>query len=135
MNILKPTTFASVPRLLNRIHDKIVQGAMHSGSAIKAGLFSRALKAKTENMHNNGTLTHPFWDALLFNKVKALLGGNVRLMITASAPISSSVLDFLRVAFGAQIVEAYGQTESTGGLTCSMKNDFKPGHVGCAAPQ
>jgi long-chain acyl-CoA synthetase len=135
MSVLRPTLFASVPRLLNRIHDKIVQGAMHSGSAVKAALFSRALNAKLDNMHNNGSLDHALWDALVFKKVKALLGGRVRLVITASAPISSSVLDLLRVSCGAQVIEAYGQTESTGGLTLSLRNDFHQGHVGCVVPQ
>lgn len=135
MAVLRPTIFPSVPRLLNRIHDKIFQGAVHSGSAVKAALFQRALNAKLNNLTNYGMLEHSIWDALVFKKVKALLGGRVRLMITASAPISSSVLNFLRVAFSCQIVEAYGQTESTGGLTCSLKNDFAPGHVGCVAPK
>lgn len=105
IGVLKPTFFASVPRLLNRIHDKIIQGALHSGSAVKAALFSRALDAKLHYLETEGCLTHSIWDPLVFNKVKQILGGRIRYILTASAPISSNVLNFLRVAVGCQVVE------------------------------
>jgi long-chain acyl-CoA synthetase len=47
----------------------------------------------------------------------------VRLVISASAPITGQTLEFLRVALGCQVVEAYGQTESCGGLTSSWPGD------------
>jgi long-chain acyl-CoA synthetase len=48
------------------------------------------------------------YDRLVFNKVKERLGGNVRIMITASAPISDNILRFLKCAFCCPIIEAYG---------------------------
>jgi len=50
-------------------------------------------------LKQNGAVTHCVWDKLVFSKVKAMLGGNVKLMITGSAPISGEVLDFLKIAF------------------------------------
>ena len=41
----RPTIFPSVPRLLNRVYDKVLQGV--SGSALKKALFNRALAAKS----------------------------------------------------------------------------------------
>jgi long-chain acyl-CoA synthetase len=130
LGVLRPTLFASVPRLFNRIYDKIVQGALNSGSAVKAALFTKALDSKLYHLNHGGHLTHSVWDPLVFSKVKAVLGGRVRLMISGSAPISSTVMNFLRVATGAQMIEGYGQTESCAGLTLSWKDDFLPGHVG-----
>ncbi len=43
IGVLKPAVFVSVPRLFNRIYD---QGALNSGSAVKAALFTKALNAK-----------------------------------------------------------------------------------------
>ncbi|KAJ3087495.1 hypothetical protein HK102_010942 [Quaeritorhiza haematococci] len=134
LGVLRPTIFPSVPRLLNRIHDKIMAAALHSGSAVKAALFSRALAAKLENMKTTGSLTHPLWDRLVFNKIKALLGGRIRFMLSASAPVSPDVLAFLRVVFCCDVVESYGQTESTGPLSLSWKSDLTPGHVGAVVP-
>lgn len=61
--------------------------------------------------------------------LQASLGGNVRFALTASAPISSSVLSFLRATLGCVICEGYGQTESTGGCTFSLVGDNSTGNA------
>ena len=40
------------------------------------------------------------WDKLVFKKIQELIGGNVRLVFTASAPLEPKVLNFTRCAFG-----------------------------------
>ena len=67
---------------------------------------------------------------MVFKKVKALLGGRVRLMITGSAPIASEVIDFLKICFCAPICEGYGMTESCGGSFATFPNDPTTGVVG-----
>ncbi|KAI9353866.1 hypothetical protein BDR26DRAFT_907251 [Obelidium mucronatum] len=129
ISVLRPTVFTSVPRLLNRIYERIIAGAM-SGSAVKQALFNRAVAAKLANLKATGCLTHSLWDRLVFGKVQAVLGGRVRLVTSGSAPITSDVLNFLRIAFSCPVIEGYGQTESAAGLTIAFKRDFDPGHVG-----
>ena len=58
------------------------------------------------------------------------MGGNVRCMLTASAPIASDVLDFMKVCFQCPIFEAYGMTETCGGSVFTVAGDPKSGHVG-----
>jgi long-chain acyl-CoA synthetase len=128
--VLRPTIFVSVPRLLNRVYERITTTATTSGSAIKTTLFKKAVEAKLTNMKTNGSLTHPLWDTLVFKKVKAALGGRVRLICSGSAPISADVLNFLRIAFSCQVLEGYGSTESAAGLTCNWLNDFNSHTVG-----
>jgi long-chain acyl-CoA synthetase len=70
------------------------------------------------------------YDKLVFNKMRAVLGGRVRFMMTASAPISSETLDFLKIAFCCPILEAYGQTECTGASHLTSVRDGLTGHVG-----
>lgn len=53
-------------------------------------------------------MTHSLYDRLVFNKTKAVFGGRVRFMVTASAPIQGDVLDFLKVATICPIIEGYG---------------------------
>jgi long-chain acyl-CoA synthetase len=127
---LKPTTFASVPRLLNRIYNKIMSQTINGPSAFKAALFRRALDAKLANMRDYKTLESGFWDRLVFNKIKGVLGGNVRSIVSAAAPIAPETLGFYRVAFGAEVTEAYGQTESCGAGTSTLKGDYAVGSVG-----
>ena len=47
------------------------------------------------------------WDWLVFRKVQNYMGGRLRFIITGSAPISTKVLDFLRVAFGCNVRQLY----------------------------
>lgn len=101
--LMKPTIFASVPRIYNRLHDKLKDGFSKAGGC-KGWLVNRALSAKLENLNENGALTHPCYDRLVFNKVKGLLGGKVRIMLTGSAPIAADVLNFLKVCFCAEII-------------------------------
>lgn len=71
-----------------------------------------------------------FYDKLVFDKVKAMLGGRVRLMCTGSAPIAGDVLDFLKACFGCDILEGYGMTESSGGACLNFPGDPETGIVG-----
>ena len=58
------------------------------------------------------------------------MGGRVKVLLTASAPISVEVMDFLKIAFCAPILEAYGQTEGTGLEFATARDDPFSGHVG-----
>ena len=133
LQALRPTVFPSVPRLLNRIYDKILQGVDESGG-IKKWLFNKALTAKTAGLRN-GTLKHSIWDAIVFGPLKKRLGfDRTRIMMTGSAPISGHVLDFLRAVFGCPVTEGYGQTESSLAVTTTEIDDFTCGHVGLPLP-
>lgn len=83
MCALRPTIFPSVPRVLNKIHDKIMGGVAAAGGN-KAALFHRALAAKTEALQTHGTLTHWLWDRLLFNKAKHSIGVGIVAAIAKS---------------------------------------------------
>jgi len=108
---LKPTTFAGVPRLYNRLYDKVL-AMIEQSSPVKRWLFHHAYNAKLSNLRATGSVTHPLWDRLVFSKVAAKLGGNVRIMVTGSAPISDNVMQFLRICFSCNVVEGYGQVGS-----------------------
>ncbi|NXJ51454.1 ACSL5 ligase, partial [Spizaetus tyrannus] len=127
MKTLKPTLFPVVPRLLNRIYDKIQSGAK---SPVKRCLLNFAVIMKTAEIKQGIIRNDSIWDQLIFKKVQETMGGRVRIMVTGAAPISPSVLTFLRAALGCQIFEAYGQTECSAGCTFSMPGDWTTGHVG-----
>ncbi|KAG0246130.1 hypothetical protein BGX31_004319 [Mortierella sp. GBA43] len=124
---LKPTVLPAVPRLLNRVYSKILAATVGAPGLIGA-LARRGVAVKLANLKEGKGFTHPVWDRLLFSKVKQALGGNIRFILTASAPISAEVLSFLRIAFCCNILEAYGQTEGTGAATNTNLGDMASGH-------
>ena len=77
------------------------------------------IEKKLAALKDHAITTDSFYDVLLFNKFKDILGGNIRKLITVSAPISRNVIDFLKIAFCVPILEGYGQTESAGAVTIS----------------
>ncbi|KAI9152682.1 medium-chain fatty acid-CoA ligase faa2 [Blastocladiella emersonii ATCC 22665] len=130
---LRPTVFPSVPRLLNRIYLK-VRSATIDAPGVRGVLFRRAVADKLARLESGGGVTHAFWDKLLFSKVQQVLGGRVRFMITGSAPIGKDVLQFLRIAFAAYIVEGYGATETCAGTCIQLPGEYIAGNVGAPFP-
>ncbi|KAE8212010.1 hypothetical protein CF327_g4318 [Tilletia walkeri] len=110
--ILKPTFFATVPRVMNRIASLVNQQA--NGPGLKAKLLKHALEVKYANFDRDGTIHHAFYDRLIFSKVAAVLGGNIKYVVTGSAPARPEVLKLLKVCLRADIREGYGLTETTG---------------------
>jgi len=81
-------------------------------------------------MDQCGWVTNRIFDRAAFAKAKERLGGNLRIILTASAPIAPNILKFLRCVFCCPIVEAYGQTESCGGSFGTKIYETEAGHVG-----
>nr|AKC01515.1 long-chain fatty acid CoA ligase 1 [Meretrix meretrix]AKE13176.1 long-chain fatty acid CoA ligase 1 [Meretrix meretrix] len=132
LQALKPTVFPTVPRLLNRMYDKVIAGV--KGSALKAKLFQMALSSKEAELKRRIIRRDSIWDYLVFKKIQDLVGGNVRLVFTASAPLEQKVLNFARCAFGCVVVEGYGQTENTAGITFNIPGETEAGHCGPPLP-
>ena len=93
-------------------------------------MINKAVSAKLYYHKNGDGLHHKLYDGLVFGKVKQILGGRVRMMITGSAPIAPEVLDFLKIAFCCEIVEGYGMTETCAGSFTTFPGDPMTGHVG-----
>ncbi|XP_028668642.1 long-chain-fatty-acid--CoA ligase 6 isoform X2 [Erpetoichthys calabaricus] len=131
MKTLRPTVFPVVPRLLNRMYDKVFSMA---NTPWKRWLLEFAAKRKEEEVKNGIIRCNSLWDKLFFNKIQASLGGRVRMIVTGAAPASPTVLGFLRAALGCQIYEGYGQTECTAGSTFTTPGDWTASHVGAPLP-
>ncbi|KAM3273763.1 hypothetical protein ACQJBY_043141 [Aegilops geniculata] len=129
---LRPTVFASVPRLYNRIYSAITNAVKDSGG-LKERLFRTAYNAKRQALMN-GRNPSPMWDKLVFNKIKARLGGRVRLMTSGASPLSADVMEFLRICFGGEVLEGYGMTETSCVITTMDIGDKLIGHVGSPNP-
>ncbi|KAJ3697409.1 hypothetical protein LUZ61_001114 [Rhynchospora tenuis] len=120
---MKPTVFCGVPRVYDRIYTGIQQ-KIASGGLLARKLFEYAYDYKLGNM-KKGLKQHeasPFFDNLVFNKIRQGLGGRARIMISGAAPLPRHVEEFMRVTSGSMFVQGYGLTESTAGCFTSIAN-------------
>jgi long-chain acyl-CoA synthetase len=113
---VKPHGFTTVPRLLEKIYDKIVaKGSELSG--VKKALFFWALDLGLRYEMNgaNGVwyeLQLKLANKLIFNKWRDALGGNILALISGGAALQSRLA---RVFWAARmpVLEGYGLTETS----------------------
>ncbi|GMF12282.1 unnamed protein product [Phytophthora lilii] len=125
---LHPTVFVTVPRLVNRVYDKITQGVEAAGGVTKM-IFDKAIASKLAGVEV-GRKTHALWDHLVFNKLRQALGGNVRLIFSGPAPMSADVKKFMQAVFCCEVVEGYGLSESAAAVCVGAFGMPTESHVG-----
>jgi len=67
----------SVPRLFTRFYD-VMQAKINELTGMKRRLCEWGIQKKLYNLEHYGKVTHTIYDALVFNKFRAFLGGRVR---------------------------------------------------------
>ncbi len=113
---VKPNVFTAVPRLLEKVFDKIVaKGAELSG--IKKGLFFWAVRVgeKFEPYGGNGPIYEmklKLARKLIFSKWQEALGGNVQAIASGSAALNPRLARIFNAA-GIPVLEGYGLTETS----------------------
>ena len=131
---LNPTLFLTVPRVCNRVYDK-VRAKIAAKGGIVQWLFNYAYASKLKALRENNTYTHWLWDRLVFGSIRAKLGSRLRFIVSGSAPLSPEVTEFMRICFSCEVYEGYGQTETTGVSSAGVFGDWNvSGHVGAPFP-
>ncbi|PVU95931.1 hypothetical protein BB561_001492 [Smittium simulii] len=130
---LQPTLFPSVPRLLNRIYDRMVSATINA-PGLTGIMARRATETKLNNLKAGKGNLHFLWDRLLFKKLQAVISKRLEFVITGSAPLDPKVLDFLRIALLCKFVEGFGMTETAGVSSVQTMNEFTSGNVGIPNP-
>jgi len=134
---INPHVFATVPRLLEKVYDKIVAKG-YELSGIKKQLFFWALKLglKYDPMKPMGLwydIQLKIARKLIFSKWQEALGGNIKLIASGSAALQPR-LSRIFWAAGIPIVEGYGLTETSPVISSSLLHDFRVGCVGTVLP-
>ena len=134
---VSPSVVICVPRFFEKMHDKILSGLKNANS-IKRNLFSWALNVGRKHMTLvNANQKIPFFlkikysiaNSLIYKKVRARLGGQIKYFISGGAPLSQQVNEFF-AAIGLTILEGYGLTETSPILTCNVPGNIQFGSVG-----
>ncbi|KAJ2057119.1 medium-chain fatty acid-CoA ligase faa2 [Coemansia sp. S2] len=129
---LQPTIFVGVPRIFNRIQDKVLASVKVKGG-LQLSLFQYAFSTKKGNL-SRGQVSHWLWDRVVFKPLRDKFGGRLRLIVSGSAPISPETLEFLRCCFSCNVIEGYGLSETVGPTSVTLIDDIEPGNVGAPLP-
>nr|XP_019967820.1 PREDICTED: long-chain-fatty-acid--CoA ligase 4-like [Paralichthys olivaceus]XP_019967893.1 PREDICTED: long-chain-fatty-acid--CoA ligase 4-like [Paralichthys olivaceus] len=126
-SVLRPTLMAAVPEIMDRIN-KNVMSKVQEMNFIQKTLFTLGYKYKLGQIKKG--YDAPLCNALLFRKVKKILGGRVRMMLSGGAPLSSATQRFMNVCFCCPVGQGYGLTETCGAGTITEVADISTGRVG-----
>ncbi|MBA0837223.1 hypothetical protein Goarm_009398 [Gossypium armourianum] len=136
-SVLAPTLMAAVPAILDRVRDGVRKKVDAKGGLSKKLFdlaYSRRLSAINGSWFGAWGLEKYLWDLLVFKKVRAILGGRLRFLLSGGAPLSPDTQRFINICFGTPIGQGYGLTETCAGGTFSEVDDTSVGRVGAPLP-
>ncbi len=134
---VRPSIFIGVPRLFEKIFDRIQERAAADGK-VKAAILAWAVSVgKAYAQLNTNHKPVPWWlkfkhklaSRLVFAKWQAGLGGRVRLFVSGGAALSEEI-GYTFVGAGLPIVQGYGLTETSPVITAATLDDNRIGTVG-----
>lgn len=132
---VKPTVFSVVPRLLEKVYDKIIaKGEELTGIKKKLFFWAIDLGLRYEPYGANG-----WWyefqlkiaRKLIFSKWQEGLGGNLNVLVSGSAALQHRLIRIFAAA-GMPVMEGYGLTETSPVISVNDQRNggFKVGTVG-----
>ena len=132
IKLIQPNTGASVPRVYERIFDRMREQA--SESPVKERIFGWALGvarqwARTEDPGAALRLKHAISDRLVYSQLKENLGGNIEFMVSGGGSLSKELCETF-LGMDLQIVEGYGLTETAPVVSVNPPEDVRPGTLG-----
>jgi len=133
---IKPTLMISVPRIYERVYNKI-QAGLAEKSPIASRLFYLAVDTGWKRfLHRQGRghwqpvfLLWPLLDKLVAGKIMAKLGGNMRMAISGGAPLPTPIAKVF-IGLGLNLIQGYGLTETSPILAGNPEDDNDPRSVG-----
>ena len=138
---VQPTFIAAVPRIFEKIYNRVIGAAKDAGGATYA-VFRWAMGVGTEvsRLTQAGRKPGPLLAAkhaiasrLVFSRLQARFGGRLRFFVSGSAPLSRTIAEFFHAA-GVLILEGYGLTESSAATCVNRPDRYRLGTVGPPFP-
>jgi long-chain acyl-CoA synthetase len=138
MATFHPNFLLAVPRVFEKVFNSAEQKAAAGG---KGKIFQQAVEVAIAWSKANEAgkvpaglaLKHKLFDVLVYKKLRAAMGGQVRFAVSGGAPLGERLGHFYR-AIGLTVLEGYGLTETTAPATIGRPSKVKIGKVGYALP-
>ena len=145
LRTFRPTFILAVPRVFEKVYNAAELQA--SASSMKARIFQAATRTAIEwsaTLDSSGRplagrqsarlrAAHALYDRLVYRKLRAATGGQVRYAVSGGAPLGERLGHFFRGA-GLIVLEGYGLTESSAAAAVNRPAHQKIGTVGQPLP-
>jgi long-chain acyl-CoA synthetase len=138
---VRPTILPSVPRLFEKLQAS-VESTLAEATGVRRSIAARALAvgSRAARLREAGrpvprsiALQVAVADRLVFSRVRARLGGELRLAVSGGAPLARSVAEYLH-GLGILVLEGYGLTECTTASHVNRPGRYRFGTVGLPLP-
>lgn len=134
----RPNFLLAVPRVFEKVFNTAEQKAEAGG---KGKIFHRAVEvaiawsraSESGKVPAKLALQYKLFDALVYKKLRAAMGGQVKFAVSGGAPLGERLGHFYR-AIGLTVLEGYGLTETTAPATIGRPSKVRIGKVGYALP-
>ena len=134
---VRPTAVVSVPRLYEKVYQRVTGGAGIKGRlarwAASVGAEWLAKQEAGEVVSGSLSLRYRLADRLVFRKIRAGIGGRLRYFVSGGAPLSPDINRFFHAA-GVRILEGYGLTETSPVTNVNTLDHWRIGTVGRPVP-
>jgi len=138
--VIKPTILISVPRIFERVYNKI-QAGLQEKSPVARALFGLAVNTGWRRFeHQQGRtgwspqlLLWPLLNKIVASKVMEKLGGRMHLAVVGGAPLPGGVAR-LFIGLGLPMIQGYGLTETSPVISVNPIENNDPSGVGCLLP-
>jgi len=134
----RPTAVLSVPRVFEKIYNTAKHKAAADGRERIFAMADATAMAYSQSLDTGGPgfmlrLRHGLFDRLVYTKLRAALGGDVRWAVSGGAALGARLGHFFR-GIGIVILEGYGLTETCAGVTLNLPASQRIGSVGRPVP-
>ena len=138
---VRPTVLVGVPRIFEKIYDRIHERAAASGRSSMAilnwsvGVARKYAEYVIAHKPVPAALKmrHALAEKLVFRKWRDAFGGRIRLLLSGGAALPED-LAYIYIGAGIPIMQGYGLTETSPVITAGVLADNRPGTVGKAIP-
>lgn len=140
MQTIKPTVIVSVPRIFERIYDRM-QAQLEKQSAAKRAIFNLAVSvgwkrfqiSQKRAWYGPSQLLWPLLNKLVAQQVQEKLGGRVKLAVSGGAALPFPIAK-LFLGLGFNLVQGYGMTECSPVVSANITRHNDPASVGKPLP-
>jgi long-chain acyl-CoA synthetase len=129
MQEVKPTMVITVPRLLDKMYNRLMKSADDMPNGYKKKLFLFALYYAKTDGKNKSSLRWKLLDKLVYHKIREKTGGRLRFFVSGGGALNKTVGEFFE-AIGITTLEGYGMTETSPVISVNLPAFLVYGSVG-----